>query len=63
VTRLEFPRTVVQAYGDVAILYTTYVYDVVSPSGKETFAGRGTEVFVRRGKRWVNAGWHLDSGR
>jgi len=25
-------------------------------------AGRGTEVFVRRNGRWVDVGWHLDSG-
>jgi hypothetical protein len=25
--------------------------------------GRGTEVFVNRKGKRVNAGWHLDSGR
>ena len=62
--RLEYPRTEIRLYGDVAILYTTYVFEVESPDGKrETSAGRGTEIFVRRNGRWVNPGWHLDSGK
>jgi ketosteroid isomerase-like protein len=62
--RLEYPRTEIRLYGDVAILYTTYLFEVISPDGKrETTAGRGTEIFVRRDGRWVNPGWHLDSGK
>jgi hypothetical protein len=27
---------------------------------KRTMSGRLTEVFVRRGGRWLHPGWHLD---
>jgi Domain of unknown function (DUF4440) len=61
--RLEFPRTEIQVFGDVAILYYTYVFET-GIGGKSTGvdAGRGTEVFVRRNGRWVDVGWHLDNG-
>jgi ketosteroid isomerase-like protein len=61
--RLDFPETRVQVYGDVAILYTRYEVEVEANGTRSTMAGRGTEVFVRRGPQWVNTGWHLDSGR
>jgi len=60
--RLEFPKTEIQAYGDVAILYTTYLFEVEKDGQRTTTSGRGTEVFVRRDRRWLNSGWHLDSG-
>ncbi len=61
--RLRFPRTRAQVLGDVAILYSTFEW-VTSAGGKETpFSGRATEVFQRRDGRWINIGWHLDSGR
>ncbi|HEY7368871.1 MAG TPA: nuclear transport factor 2 family protein [Thermoanaerobaculia bacterium] len=60
---LAFPKTEIQLYGDVAILYTTWEYDIETDKGVESYAGRGTEVFVRRGDGWVNSGWHLDSGK
>lgn len=59
---LRFPRTEIRAYGDVAILYTTYAYELETGGRPQRQEGRGTEVFVRRGGRWVNPGWHLDSG-
>lgn len=61
--RLAFPKTEIQLYGDVAILYTTWAYDIETEKGVESFSGRGTEVFIRRGDGWVNSGWHLDSGK
>ena len=62
--RLEYPRTEIRLYGDVAILYTTYLVETQSPDGKrDVSSGRGTEIFVRRDGRWVNPGWHLDSGK
>ncbi len=61
--RLEFPRTDVQVYGDVAILYTTYVTETEAAGRRNVLSGRGTEIFVRRDGRWRNTGWHLDSGR
>ncbi|MGH9555969.1 MAG: nuclear transport factor 2 family protein, partial [Terriglobales bacterium] len=61
--KLEFPRTEVQMFGDVAILYTTWSYTLEVEGKPQTSSGRGTEIFVRRDGQWVNSGWHLDSGR
>lgn len=61
--RLEFPRTEIRTYGDVAVLYTSYAYEIESGGQRQVQKGRGTEVFVHRDGRWVNPGWHLDSGR
>lgn len=60
--RLEFPETRIQAYGSVAVLYTTYLFEVEKQGERTVHTGRGTEVFVRREGRWMNTGWHLDSG-
>lgn len=62
-TRLEFPRTEMQVYGEVAIIYTTYLFEIESEGTRSTFSGRGTEIFVRRNNVWVNSGWHLDAGK
>ena len=59
--RLEFPRTDVQVYGNVALLYTKYLYETESGGKSETHAGRATEMFVNRDGKWVNVGWHMDS--
>lgn len=61
-TRLEFPRTEIQLFGDTAILYYTYVMQQRLNEKVVVEAGRGTEIFVRRDGRWVDVGWHLDSG-
>lgn len=61
---LEFPRTEMQVYGDVAILMTTYRFVVeAKDASRTTHEGRGTETFVRRGGRWLNTAWHLDDVR
>lgn len=62
--RLEFPKTEIRAYGYTAILYTTYLLETESATGeRQTSSGRATEVFVFRDGKWVNPGWHMDSGR
>jgi len=61
--RLDYPRTEIQLFGDVAILYTSYVFEVEAGGERQVSSGRATEVFVRRDGRWVNPGWHMDSGR
>lgn len=62
--RLEFPRTEIRMYGYTAILYTTYLIETESGQGeKHTSSGRATEVFVLRDGKWVNPGWHMDSGQ
>lgn len=58
-TRLEFPRTEIQAYGATAIIYTSYDLDVVEGGKTRTEKGKATEVFVRRGGSWLNTGWQL----
>lgn len=61
--RLEFPRTEMQVYGEVAIIYTTYVFELEHEGERSIYSGRGTEIFVRRNDMWVNSGWHLDAGK
>jgi ketosteroid isomerase-like protein len=60
-TRLEFPKTEIQCYGNTAILYSLYLYEI-EQNGQHTLnSGRVTEVFVRRNGQWVNPAWHMDS--
>jgi ketosteroid isomerase-like protein len=60
--RLEFPETEIQMYGYTAILYTKYVCEIEMNGKRSTLSGRATEMFVNRQGKWVNVGWHLDSG-
>jgi hypothetical protein len=62
-TRLEFPKTEIQMYGPIAILYSTYQFEIEVNGAKQTQSGRASEIFVNRQGTWVNAGWHLDSRR
>ena len=58
--RLEFPKTEMQLYGDTAILYTTYLFEVEGAQDRRlTQSGRGIEVFVKRDGTWLNTGWQL----
>jgi ketosteroid isomerase-like protein len=61
--RLEFPKTEIQAYGYVAIVYSNYAYEIEQGGNAFTNSGRATEVFVYRNGAWVNSSWHLDSGK
>jgi ketosteroid isomerase-like protein len=58
--RLEFPRTEVQHFGDVAVIYSQYLYEVDEDGKRSVTSGRVTEIFVRRNGRWTNPGWHTD---
>ncbi len=60
-TRLEFPKTEIQVYGNSAIIYSTYLYELETEGKRTAFSGRVTEVFVFRDGQWVNPGWHMDS--
>ncbi len=57
-TRLAFPSTEIQVYGNTAILYTSYEMDV-SGGQSRTERGMATEVFVLRDGQWLNTGWQL----
>ncbi|HKH98278.1 MAG TPA: nuclear transport factor 2 family protein [Candidatus Sulfotelmatobacter sp.] len=59
--RLEFLRTEIQRFGDVAIVWSEYVVETETKGKRSLSSGRVTEVFVRRDRRWVNPGWHTDS--
>ncbi len=58
--RLEFPRTEVQRFGDVAILWSQYRVETETKGKRSVSAGRVTEIFVRRDGHWTNPGWHTD---
>jgi hypothetical protein len=60
-TRLEFPRTDIQAYGNTIILFTTYSYDISDAGKKTTVTGNGVETFVRRDGKLLNTGWILSN--
>jgi Domain of unknown function (DUF4440) len=59
---LSFPKTEKQIFGDVAILYSTYVAQVQRAGKTSELRGRATEIFVWKNGVWQNAGWHLDAG-
>ena len=59
---LEFPQTEIQAYGSTAILYTKFTLETEMGGKQTTVSGRATEIFVFRDGKWVNVGWHLDTG-
>ena len=59
--RLEFPRSEIQLFGDVALVYSFFTVETQQGERRQAVNGRATEVFVRRGGRWINPAWHLDS--
>ena len=61
--KLDFPKTEIQVYGNTAILYSSYSYELEGGGQRYQQSGRVTEVFVRRKGQWVNPGWHMDSGK
>ena len=60
-TRLEFPRTEIQMYGNTVILYSSYLFETEKDGKTSTSAGNAIETFVRRDNRLVNTGWILSS--
>jgi ketosteroid isomerase-like protein len=61
--RLEFKDTEIQVYGYTAIVYSQYLYEIENGGRQSTQSGRATETFVFRQSKWLNTGWHLDSGK
>jgi ketosteroid isomerase-like protein len=58
--RLEFPRTEVQHFGDVAIIWSSYIVETEMDGKRAVGSSRVTEIFVRQNGRWTNPGWHTD---
>jgi Domain of unknown function (DUF4440) len=59
--RLEFPRTEIQQFGEVAILYSAYRVETEMHGKRSISAGRATEIFVLHDGKWTNPGWHTDA--
>src|SRR5262249_18622877 len=60
--RLAFPRTEIQLFGDVAVIFSEYDVEIFSEGRHTTQGGRATEVFVKKGEGWIHPSWPLDSG-
>jgi hypothetical protein len=58
-TRLTFPTTEIQAYGNTAILYTSYAMSLQSGGATRSERGMATKIFVRKDGQWLNTGWQL----
>jgi len=61
-TRLEFPSTQVQAYGNTVIMYSSYVMELQTGGAPRPERGMATEIFVKHGDAWVHTGWQLAPG-
>jgi ketosteroid isomerase-like protein len=60
---LAFPKTEIQEFGGVAVLYSIVQITMESGGKQESLNCRSTEVFQKREGQWVNTGAHVDSGR
>jgi ketosteroid isomerase-like protein len=60
---LEFPRNEVQHFGDVAIVWSSYVLELEVDGKRSKSSSRVTEIFVWQNGRWTNPGWHTDEGK
>jgi hypothetical protein len=58
---LEFPRTEIQQFGEVAVLYSEYKLETEMHGKRSLSSGRATEIFVRHNGQWTNPGWHTDA--
>ena len=61
--QLEFPRTEIQHFGNVAVVWSTYALEIEVDSKRSSDSGRVTEIFVWRDGHWMNPGWHTDPGK
>jgi hypothetical protein len=58
--RLEFPRTEVQHFGNVAVVWSSYTLETEMDGKISLASSRVTEIFVWKQGRWTNPGWHTD---
>ena len=61
--QLEFPRTEVQHFGNVAVVWSSYKLEIEVDGKRSPDSGRVTEIFVRRDGHGANPGWHTDAGK
>ncbi len=61
--QLKFPRTEVQHFGNVAVVWSTYALEIEVDGKRLPDSGRVTEIFVWRDGHWMNPGWHTDAGK
>ena len=54
--RLQFPRTEVQHFGNVAVVWSTYALEIEVDGKRSPDSGRVTEIFVWRDSHWTNPG-------
>lgn len=59
--RLEFPRTEIQWFGNVAVIYSQYLLETEVAGKRSVSSGRVTEILALRDGQWTNPGWHTDS--
>ena len=58
--RLEFPRTEVQHFDNVAIVWSSYTLETEMDGKISLASSRVTEIFVCKHGRWTNPCWHSD---
>ena len=58
--RLEFPRTEIQHFGNVAIVWSSYVVETEVDGKRTAGSSRVTEIFVWQQGHWIDPGWHTD---
>jgi len=61
--QLAFPRTEVQHFGNVAVVWSSYALQIEVDGKRSPDSGRVTEIFVWRDGHWLNPGWHTDAGK
>ena len=49
-----------QDFGDVDIVWSSYVVETEVDGKHSMVSSRVTEIFVWQHGRWTNPGWHID---
>jgi hypothetical protein len=57
---LQFPRNEIQHFGDVAVIWSTYVLETEVDGKRSLSSSRVTEIFVYQRGHWTNPGWHTN---
>jgi ketosteroid isomerase-like protein len=57
--RLEFPKNEIRRFGDLVLIYSTYVFEIDENGKRTTEEGKGVEVFLKKDGRWIHPAWCL----